>query len=52
MIPKVDRSRLFYGAVVVQNSNDTWIFNGLYNTITICRDGKIVNQKIYKEHTV
>lgn len=52
MIPKIDRSRLFPGVVVVQNLNDTWIFNGLYNTIIIYRDGKMIEQRIYREHTV
>lgn len=40
MIPKIDRSRLFYGAVVVHDGEYTWLWNGMNNSFTLFKNGE------------
>lgn len=42
MIPKIDRSRLFYGAVVVHDGEYTWLWNGMNNSFTLFKNGETV----------
>jgi len=42
MIPRIDRSRLFPGMVVVYDEEYTWIWDGIYNVFTLFKNGKAV----------
>lgn len=35
MIPKIDRSRLFTGMVIIHYTEYTWLWNGIYNSFTL-----------------
>ena len=42
MIPRIDKSRLFPGTVVINDGEYTWIWNGIYNSFTLFKNGEIV----------
>ena len=52
MIPKLDRSRLFYGAVVVHDGEYTWLWNGMNNSFTLFKNGETVYPIISSSHVI
>lgn len=45
MIPKIDRSRLFPGAVVVHDGEYVWLWDGMHGSFTLFKNGEIVIDK-------
>lgn len=36
----IDRSRLFYGAIVVHDGEYTWLWDGMHDSFTFFKNGK------------